>query len=48
MAGKLRSKWIDPFVVTNVFPHGAVEIKSPGTDKAFKINGQHLKLFHES
>ncbi|CAN6721162.1 unnamed protein product [Malus baccata var. baccata] len=22
--GKLRSKWIGPFVVTNVFPHGAV------------------------
>ncbi|XP_068323129.1 uncharacterized protein, partial [Pyrus communis] len=24
--GKLRSKWIGPFVVTNVFPHGAVQI----------------------
>ncbi|XP_058776313.1 uncharacterized protein LOC131650626 [Vicia villosa] len=48
MAGKLRSKWIGPFVVTNVFPHGAVEIKSAGTDKVFKVNGQRLKLFHES
>ncbi|XP_058746024.1 uncharacterized protein LOC131618885 [Vicia villosa] len=28
MAGKLRFKWIGPFAVTNVFPHGAVEIKS--------------------
>ncbi|XP_050916838.1 uncharacterized protein LOC127132019 [Lathyrus oleraceus] len=46
MAGKLRSKWIDPFVVTNVFPHGAVEIKSTGTDKVFKVNGQRLKLFY--
>ena len=26
--GKLRSHWIGPFVVTNVFPHGAVEIQS--------------------
>ncbi|MCI09862.1 hypothetical protein A2U01_0030953 [Trifolium medium] len=26
----------------------AVEIKSAGTDKVFKVNGQRLKLFHES
>ncbi|XP_050104655.1 uncharacterized protein LOC126584262, partial [Malus sylvestris] len=25
--GKLRSKWIGPFIVTNVFPHGAVQIQ---------------------
>ena len=35
MAEKLRSKWIGPFVVTNVFPHGAVEIKSAVTNKTF-------------
>ncbi|XP_045797480.1 uncharacterized protein LOC123891616 [Trifolium pratense] len=28
MVGKFRSKWIGPFVVTNVFPSGAIEIKS--------------------
>ena len=39
MSGKLRSKWIDPFVVTNVFPYGTVEIKSESTDKSFKVNG---------
>jgi hypothetical protein len=48
MVGKIRSKWIGPFVVTNIFPHGAVEIKSAGTDKTFKVNGQRLKIFHES
>ncbi|XP_004515956.1 uncharacterized protein [Cicer arietinum] len=48
MAGKLRYKWIDPFVVTNTYPHDAVEIKSGNIDKVFKVNGQHLKLFHES
>ena len=26
--GKLRSHWVGPFVVTKVFPHGAIEIKS--------------------
>ncbi|CAJ2636510.1 unnamed protein product [Trifolium pratense] len=48
MDGKLRSKWIGPFVVTNVFPSGAIEIKSTGTGKVFKVNGQRLKLFHDS
>ncbi|XP_073153733.1 uncharacterized protein [Henckelia pumila] len=38
--GKLRSRWIDPFVIINVFPHGALEIKSLETAKTFKVNGQ--------
>ncbi|GJU56476.1 uncharacterized protein Tco_1230190 [Tanacetum coccineum] len=29
---KLHSRWVRPFAVTNVFPHGAVEIKSLTTD----------------
>ena len=45
MSGKLRSKWIGPFVVTNVFPYGTVEIKSESTDKGFKVNGHRLKPF---
>ncbi|GJU34507.1 pol polyprotein [Tanacetum coccineum] len=45
--GKLRSRWVGPFVVTNVFPHGAVEIKSLSTDKIFKVNGHRLKPFYE-
>jgi len=27
MSGKLRSKWIGPFVVTNVFPYGTITSK---------------------
>ncbi|XP_024041424.1 uncharacterized protein LOC112098931 [Citrus clementina] len=45
--GKLRSCWVGPFIVTNVFPHGAVEIRSPTSDKVFKVNGHRLKLFYE-
>ena len=45
--GKLRSRWIGPFIVTNVFPHGAVEIQSLHTDKIFKVNGHRLKPFYE-
>ena len=45
--GKLRSRWTGPFVVTNVFPHGAVEIQSFSADKTFKVNGHRLKPFYE-
>ena len=45
--GKLRSKWIGPFVVTNVFSYGAVEIQSLETNKIFKVNSHRLKLFYE-
>ncbi|KAL2318894.1 hypothetical protein Fmac_032770 [Flemingia macrophylla] len=48
MAGKLRSKWIRPFVITNVFPYGVVEIRSASSNKSFKVNGHRLKHFHES
>jgi hypothetical protein len=48
VAGKPRPKWIGPFIVTNVFPHGAVELKNAGTKKLFKVNRKRLKLFHES
>ncbi|KAL0289231.1 UNVERIFIED_CONTAM: hypothetical protein Scaly_2707900 [Sesamum calycinum] len=45
MPGKLRSRWIGPFEVSNVFPYGAVEIKSFDTGKTFKVNGHRLKPF---
>ena len=33
--GKLGSRWIGPFVVTNVITHGAVEIKNLKRSNAF-------------
>ena len=45
--GKLRFRWIGPFVVTNVFPYGVVEIQSLATSKVFKVNGYRLKPFYE-
>nr|GMC57766.1 Pro-Pol polyprotein [Ipomoea batatas] len=47
MLGKLRTRWIGPFVVSNVFPYGAIEIKSIDTGKVFKVNDHRLKPFHE-
>ncbi|CAL9012178.1 unnamed protein product [Prunus brigantina] len=46
--GKLRSRWYGPFVVTNVFPHGAVEIQNDKTGNIFKVNGHRLKPYYES
>ncbi|CAJ2666538.1 unnamed protein product [Trifolium pratense] len=41
--GKLKSRWSGPFVIKEVFPHGAVEIFTPGEEeKSFKVNGQRL------
>ena len=45
--GKLRSRWVGPFVVTNIFPHGAVEIRSTKTVNVFKVNGHRLKPYYE-
>ncbi|XP_062101023.1 uncharacterized protein LOC133806945 [Humulus lupulus] len=46
--GKLKSCWLGPFIVTKVFPHGAVEVVSPSTGKSFKVNSQRLKPYYES
>ncbi|CAN6688928.1 unnamed protein product [Malus baccata var. baccata] len=43
--GKLRSKWIGPFEVTQVMPHGAIEIKNLQTGELFKVNGHRLKHY---
>jgi hypothetical protein len=45
--GKLRSRWDGPYLVTRVFPHGAVEIRDPRIGNVFKVNGQRLKPYVE-
>jgi len=44
---KLHSRWIGSFVVSNIFPYGAVEITSLATNKVLKVNGYRLKPFYE-
>ncbi|KAM1728957.1 hypothetical protein ACFX12_019411 [Malus domestica] len=44
---KLRSKWIGPFVITNVFPQGAVQVQSLKTGHEFKVNGHRLKPYYD-
>ncbi|XP_006588183.1 uncharacterized protein [Glycine max] len=47
-SGKLRSRWDGLFVITNVFSHGAVDIKNEVTSKFFKVSSHQPKLVHES
>lgn len=36
-----------PFVVTNVFDHGVIEIKNEQIGKIFNVNGHRFKPFYE-
>ena len=46
--GKFHSRWVGPFVVIDVFPHGAVEIQSMKMNSTFKVNGHRLKPYYEN
>ena len=45
---KLHFRWIGPFIVTNVFTHGVVEIKNLKIGNAFKVNGHRLKPYYDN
>ncbi|RDY13057.1 hypothetical protein CR513_02074, partial [Mucuna pruriens] len=40
-------RWDGPFVITNIFSYGAVELKDEHTNNTFQVNGHQIKLFHE-
>ena len=42
--GKPKSKWIGPYLITQVFPHGAVELKAKEGVR-FKRNRDRIKLY---
>jgi hypothetical protein len=46
--GKLKSRWYGPYLILQVFPHGAVEIQNIKDGSTFKVNGHRLKLYLES
>ncbi|XP_070056509.1 uncharacterized protein [Nicotiana tomentosiformis] len=43
--GKLKSRWAGPFVVVNVMPHGAVELRDTSSSDTFLVNGQRIKYY---
>ncbi|RDX87815.1 hypothetical protein CR513_30678, partial [Mucuna pruriens] len=47
IVGKLRYRWDEPFVITNVFSYDVIELKDEHTNNTFQVNGYQIKLFHE-
>ncbi|RDX88491.1 gag-pol, partial [Mucuna pruriens] len=47
IAGKLHSRWDGPFVITNIFPNGAVQLQDEHSSSTFQVNGHQIKPFHE-
>ena len=41
---KLKSKWTGPYLVTQLFPHGVVELETKEGVR-FKVNGQCIKIY---
>ncbi|KAL5540766.1 hypothetical protein UlMin_044089 [Ulmus minor] len=42
--GKFKSRWSGPFLITQIFPFGAVELEDKSGRK-FKVNGQRVKQY---
>ena len=38
-SGKLKSKWTVPYLITQLLPHGVVELKTKDGEQ-FKVNGR--------
>ncbi|RVW63957.1 Retrovirus-related Pol polyprotein from transposon 297 [Vitis vinifera] len=45
--GKLKSRWIGPFIIPQVHPNGVVELLNSKSTNIFKVNGHRLKPFIE-
>ena len=44
LPGKLKFKQTGPYLITQVFPHGAVELKAKEGVR-FKVNRERIKLY---
>ncbi|RVW38461.1 hypothetical protein CK203_082343 [Vitis vinifera] len=45
--GKLKSRWIGPFIIHQVHLNGVVELLNSNSIDTFKVNGHRLKPFIE-
>ena len=43
--GKVKTRWIGPFIIHQVYPNGAVELLSSKDNQLFKVNCQRLKPY---
>ena len=44
---KLKSWWIDPFIIHQAHLNGVVELLNSNNTDTFRVNGYRLKLFME-
>ncbi|OIT32249.1 hypothetical protein A4A49_58749, partial [Nicotiana attenuata] len=44
-SGKLKSRWLGPFHVVEVYPTGAVEIAASNDSRTFRVNRHRLKHY---
>ncbi|XP_038874881.1 uncharacterized protein LOC120067384 [Benincasa hispida] len=45
--GKLKSRWLGPFMIKTIFPYGVVELTREDGTNAFKVNDQRVKPYFE-
>ncbi|GJW03290.1 hypothetical protein Tco_1562146 [Tanacetum coccineum] len=43
-SGKVKTRWLGPFTITQVFPYGTVELSQPDGPN-FKVNGHRVKHY---
>ena len=43
-SGQLKSKWTGPYLIIQLFPHGAVELETKEGVR-FKVNEQQIKIY---
>ena len=43
--GKLKSRWIGPFIIHQAYPNGSIELFNPKDNRVFKVNGERVKLY---
>ena len=42
---KLKSRWIGPFTIHQVYLNGSVDLLNSKDNRVFKVNGQRLKPY---
>ncbi|XP_057799953.1 uncharacterized protein LOC131015525 [Salvia miltiorrhiza] len=45
--GKLKSRCSGPFLLKEVFEHGAIELFNENTNESFRVNGHRVKPYYE-
>ena len=43
--GKLKSRWMGPFIIHQAYLNGSVDLLNPKDKKIFKVNGQRVKPY---